>query len=97
MKINNFSAAQKNIEKYFYITWRQLWQGVWEVLFLLNGTVVVLDGLLENNTILENKEHTTDTEGFTEHIFALSFLLGYQFVPRIKNLKDQQLWVTRNK
>jgi len=52
----------------------------------------VLDGLLENNTILENKEHTTDTEGFTEHIFALSFLLGYQFVPRIKNLKDQQLY-----
>ncbi|MFT6077167.1 MAG: hypothetical protein ACJATU_000361 [Rickettsiales bacterium] len=30
----------------------------------------VLDGLLENNTILENKEHTTDTEGFAEHIFA---------------------------
>ncbi len=52
----------------------------------------VLDGLLENNTILENREHTTDTEGFTEHIFALSFLLGYQFVPRIKNLKDQQLY-----
>lgn len=52
----------------------------------------VLDGLLENNTILEIKEHTTDTEGYTEHIFALCFLLGYQFMPRIKDLKDQQLY-----
>jgi len=52
----------------------------------------VLDGLLENNTLLEIKEHTTDTEGYTEHIFALCFLLGYQFMPRIKDLKDQQLY-----
>lgn len=52
----------------------------------------MLDGLLENNTILEIKEHTTDTEGYTEHIFALCFLLGYQFMPRIKDLKDQQLY-----
>ncbi|OJW73008.1 MAG: hypothetical protein BGO68_05175 [Candidatus Amoebophilus sp. 36-38] len=52
----------------------------------------VLDGLLENNTLLEIKEHTTDTQGYTEHIFALCFLLGYQFMPRIKDLKDQQLY-----
>ena len=52
----------------------------------------VLDGLLENDTILENREHTTDTEGYTEHIFALCYLLGYKFMPRIKDLKDQQLY-----
>ena len=34
----------------------------------------VLDGLLENNTILRLREHTTDTHGFTEHIFALWYL-----------------------
>ena len=28
----------------------------------------VLDGLLENNTILEIKEHTTDTEGYTRQL-----------------------------
>lgn len=44
------------------------------------------------DTILEIKEHTTDTDGYTEHIFALCFLLGYQFMPRIKDLKDQQLY-----
>jgi hypothetical protein len=37
----------------------------------------VLDGLLENNTILRLRKHYTDTHGFTEHIFGLCYLLGY--------------------
>jgi TnpA family transposase len=52
----------------------------------------VLDGLLENNTILKIREHTTDTHGFTENIFALCHLLGFYFMPRIRDLKDQQLY-----
>jgi TnpA family transposase len=52
----------------------------------------VLDGLLENNTILQIREHTTDTHGYTEIIFALCHLLGFYFMPRIRNLKDQQLY-----
>ncbi|MCH2218332.1 MAG: Tn3 family transposase [Flavobacteriales bacterium] len=52
----------------------------------------VIDGLLDNNTILRIKEHSTDTEGYTEHIFALCFLLGIRFMPRIKDLKSQQLY-----
>ena len=52
----------------------------------------VLDGLLENNTILKIREHTTDTHGYTEIIFALCHLLGYYFMPRIRDLKDQQLY-----
>ena len=52
----------------------------------------VLDGLLENNTILKIKSHTTDTHGYTEIIFALCFLLGFYFMPRIRDLKDQQLY-----
>ncbi|MEM1119177.1 MAG: Tn3 family transposase [Bacteroidota bacterium] len=52
----------------------------------------VLDGLLENNSILKMKAHTTDTHGFTEVIFALCHLLGYYFMPRIRDLKDQQLY-----
>jgi len=57
----------------------------------------VLDGLLENNTILKIREHTTDTHGYTEIVFALCYLLGYYFMPRIRDLKDQQLYrVDRN-
>jgi TnpA family transposase len=52
----------------------------------------VLDGLLENDTVLPICEHTTDTAGYTEHTFALCFLLGFDFMPRIKDLKDQQLY-----
>jgi len=52
----------------------------------------VLDGLLENDTVLRPKEHYTDTHGFTEQLFGLCYLLGFQFMPRIKDLKDQQLY-----
>lgn len=52
----------------------------------------VLDGLLENNTVLKIREHTTDTHGYTEIIFALCHLLGFYFMPRIRDLKDQQLY-----
>ena len=40
----------------------------------------VLDGLLENNSILKIREHTTDTHGYTEIVFALCYLLGYYFL-----------------
>jgi TnpA family transposase len=52
----------------------------------------VLDGRLENDTVLRPKEHYTDTHGFTEQLFGLCYLLGFQFMPRIKDLKDQQLY-----
>jgi TnpA family transposase len=52
----------------------------------------VLDGLLENNTVLRLREHYTDTHGFTENIFGASFLLGYSFMPRLRDLPDQQLY-----
>jgi TnpA family transposase len=52
----------------------------------------VLDGLLENDTVLRLREHYTDTHGYTEHIFGLCYLLGYSFMPRIRDLKDQQLY-----
>jgi TnpA family transposase len=54
--------------------------------------IYVLDGLLENDTILRPREHFTDTHGFTEQLFGLCYLLGYSFMPRLKDLKDQQLY-----
>jgi len=37
-------------------------------------------------------EHTTDTAGYTEIVFALFDLLGLQFSPRIRDLGDQRLF-----
>lgn len=53
---------------------------------------VVLDELLGNETELPVVEHTTDTAGFTEIIFALFDLLGLQFAPRIRDVGDQRLF-----
>ena len=52
----------------------------------------VLDGILRNNTILLPRAHTTDTHGYTEILFALCYLLDIDFMPRIRDLKDQQLY-----
>jgi TnpA family transposase len=37
-------------------------------------------------------EHTTDTAGYTELVFAMFDLLGLQFSPRIKDLGSQRLY-----
>lgn len=52
----------------------------------------VLDGILDNETELHIKEHTTDTAGYTELIFALFDLLGLQFSPRIRDIGNQRLY-----
>jgi len=52
----------------------------------------VLDGLLENDTLVRPLAHTTDTHGFTEQLFGLCHLLGIAFMPRLKDVPDQQLY-----
>jgi len=52
----------------------------------------VLDEILDNETELPILEHTTDTAGYTEIVFALFDLLGLQFSPRIRDLGDQRLF-----
>lgn len=53
---------------------------------------VVLDEILDNETELPLFQHSTDTAGYTEIIFALFDLLGLQFAPRIRDLGDQRLY-----
>jgi TnpA family transposase len=52
----------------------------------------VLDGLLYHESELRIEEHFTDTNGFTDHIFALCPFLGFQFAPRIRDLPDKKLY-----
>jgi TnpA family transposase len=52
----------------------------------------VLDAILDNATELAIVEHTTETAGFTEIVFALFDLLGMQFASRLRDLGDQQLY-----
>jgi hypothetical protein len=59
--------------------------------------VYVIDGLLDNQEISRPFEHSTDTAGFTEVVFALCYLLGISFQPHFKDLKDQQLYCFNRK
>jgi TnpA family transposase len=51
----------------------------------------VLDGLVTTGTDPDGHAHYTDTGGATDHVFALCHLLGYRFVPRIRDLRDRRL------
>ena len=52
----------------------------------------LLDGIQDNETELKILEHTTDTAGYTEVVFAFFDLCGFRFSPRIRDLADQQLY-----
>ena len=58
----------------------------------VRNATYVLDEILDNETELPLLEHTTDTAGYTEIVFALFDLLGLQFSPRLRDLGDQRLF-----
>lgn len=53
----------------------------------------ILDGLLMNETGKNVREQYTDTGGFTDHVFAVTSLLSYRFIPRIRDLPSKRLYV----
>lgn len=63
-----------------------------QVIHNVRDATHVLDGLLYHDTNLDIEEHYTDTAGFTDHVFALCHLLGFRFAPRIRDLKEKNLF-----
>lgn len=59
----------------------------------VNEAPYILDGLLMNETGRKIKEQYADTGGFTDHVFAVTALLGFQFIPRIRDLPSKRLYV----
>ena len=53
----------------------------------------ILDGLLMNETGWKIKEQYADTGGFTDHVFAVTALLSYRFIPRIRDLPSKRLYL----
>ncbi len=47
----------------------------------LRDSLYILDGLLEQQTSLQPHELMTDTAGYSDQVFGLFRLLGYQFSP----------------
>jgi TnpA family transposase len=52
----------------------------------------ILDGLLYHHSDVTIRRHHTDGGGDAEHVFALLALLGFQFAPRIPDLKNRRLY-----
>jgi len=53
----------------------------------------ILDGLLMNETGQRVREQYADTGGFTDHVFATASILGYRFIPHIRDLPSKRLYV----
>ena len=62
------------------------------VIITARDATYVLDAILGNETELAIREHTTDTAGATEIIFALFDLLGLRFTPRLRDIGSRRLY-----
>lgn len=58
----------------------------------LRDSLYLLDGMQDQQTSLDIKEIMTDTAGASEIIFALFWLLGYQFSPRLADVGGARFW-----
>jgi len=58
----------------------------------LRDAPYLLNLLLEQQTHLRPVEVMTDTAGYSDTVFGLFWLLGYQFSPRLADLKDMRFW-----
>ena len=52
----------------------------------------MLDALLYHQSEVSTRRHHTDGGGDSDHVFALCSLLGFQFAPRIPDLKHRRLY-----
>lgn len=58
----------------------------------LKDSLYILDGLLEQETSLEPIEVMADTGAYSDVVFGLFWLLGYQFSPRLADVGDSRFW-----
>ena len=58
----------------------------------LRDSLFILEGLLEQKTGLKPREVMSDTAGYSDLVFGLFWLLGYQFSPRLADLGESRFW-----
>ena len=56
----------------------------------------VIDGLMRND-VVKSDIHSMDSHGYSEAIFAIAYLLGFSYAPRIKNLRRQTLYIFKSR
>jgi TnpA family transposase len=58
----------------------------------IRDSLYILDGLLEQQTSLRPTELMSDTAGYSDVIFGLFWLLGFQFSPRLADIGEVRFW-----
>ena len=58
----------------------------------LRDSLFLLVGLLEQQTRLLPREIMTDTAGYSDVVFGLFWLLGYQFSPMLADIGEARYW-----
>ncbi len=58
----------------------------------LRDSTFILDGLLEHDTSLRPLEIMTDSAAYSDLVFGLFRLLGYQFSPRLADVGSARFW-----
>ena len=58
----------------------------------LRDSLFILEGLLEHQASLNPREVMSDTAGYSDVIFGLFWLLGYQFSPRLADFGEARFW-----
>ncbi|HEX2274929.1 MAG TPA: Tn3 family transposase, partial [Acidimicrobiales bacterium] len=58
----------------------------------LRDSQFILDGLLDNTSVLQPTEVIADTAADSYLVHGLFRLLGYQFSPRLADLPDRRYW-----
>lgn len=58
----------------------------------IRDSMYILSGLLEQQTDLEPVQVMADTAGYSDIVFGLFYLLGYQFSPRIADTGSTRFW-----
>lgn len=53
----------------------------------------ILDGLLNSDVGRRTEEQYADTDGFTDHVFAVTSILVHRFIKRIRALPSKQFYV----
>lgn len=52
----------------------------------------LVDGLLYHETALAIQTHSSDTGGYSDQIFGICALLGFQYAPRLRDVGDRKLF-----
>ena len=92
-KPSTWSTPEPGVKAYSHVSDRFSPFATQSIPATVHEAPYILDGLLMNETGRRVREQYADTGGFTDHVFAACSILGYAFVPRIRDLPSKRLYV----